>query len=172
MALYYKMFTIIKEMTFLLLCTQIRKEAAWSWIVKTAFEFFQVGPESHLAALFLWFSLCGTLRVFQHSEDLDLSWASTLSVHSKGECRVGRKPELDRVRTTMVFVKTEFDFKIWLLSRELDDKEQNRRGKSVPTRILTCILEAGLVCCLDYIGTIAIYLTLNCAKTFETCIDI
>ena len=32
------MFTIIKDVTFLLLSTQIRKEAAWSWIMKTAFE--------------------------------------------------------------------------------------------------------------------------------------
>lgn len=134
MALYCKMFTIIKDMTFLLLCTQIRKEAAWSWKVKTVLEFFQVRSESKPVALFLWFSLCGTLCVFQHSEHLDLSCASSSFVHSKGQCRVGRKPELDRIRTTVVFVKTEFDFKIWLLSRELDDEEQNRRGKASPNQ--------------------------------------
>lgn len=70
-----------------------------------------------LRDLFLWFSLGGMLYGFQLSEDLDLRYASTLSVHPKGECWVGRKPELDRIVATMGFVKIEFGFKIWLLSR-------------------------------------------------------
>lgn len=118
MAFCYKKFTIIKDVAFLLLLIQIRKEAVWSRTMKTAFEIFQARSESYAnesisVVITKLHAICfSTLR------GLGLKYSRTSSIHPKVECWVGQKRKLDQILTTRVFLKIEeFGFKIWPLSR-------------------------------------------------------